>query len=266
MRNSKFVLSVCLIALFMMASISSASVLLSDDFDGGPASGSITGQLTDTGQTWGLPTWIASGVEYNTFTSADGTQGGGTSVSWGEYSVATFTASATGVLRLEADMVGSKTSGDWSGTSATQIQLADTANGTTLEMELNLSAGTLGAGILVSDSASIFDDGIGGAPYIGVGGIASIVVDIDLDAKTVSYSWDASGNTYNASWVFGIDGSSGPLSYTADFNPNQVVFGGASWANGINGVDNLVISDVPEPATMALLGLGGLLLRKRSKR
>jgi len=40
---------------------------------------------------------------------------------------------------------------------------------------------------------------------------------------------------------------------------NYIGFGGTGQVE----IDNLVVSQVPEPATMALLGLGGLLLRRR---
>ncbi len=37
---------------------------------------------------------------------------------------------------------------------------------------------------------------------------------------------------------------------------------GASWSHYM---DNIVLTSTPEPATMALLGLGGLMLRRRKK-
>lgn len=74
---------------------------------------------------------------------------------------------------------------------------------------------------------------------------------LEFDGQTIHFDDYLSG-----------DGS-GFLGVIADNAFSQVVFGAESTDAEAFGMDNLSFSPVPEPMTMALLGLGGLLLRRR---
>ena len=89
------------------------------------------------------------------------------------------------------------------------------------------------------------------------------VLDITLDLTTTGYSLDIQGDT--------ITLLSGALSntYAAAGITNELTtgyaFGFAQTENPslFTSIDQIVITGVPEPATLALLGLGGLLLRRK---
>jgi len=71
--------------------------------------------------------------------------------------------------------------------------------------------------------------------------------------------------TVIASQVFTTDGAAGTqqFSLTGFTNLDEVRLGG-SGSSELAGVDNLAFYIIPEPATILLLGLGGLFLRKRN--
>jgi len=77
-----------------------------------------------------------------------------------------------------------------------------------------------------------------------------------VDAGTILYSFTAqAGNTANVVWTFDSMAASSPLT------------GGPSQATKLNTVTTVVptfaVTVIPEPVTIALLGLGGLFLRRR---
>ena len=111
-------------------------------------------------------------------------------------------------------------------------------------------------------------DGAGNpAPGSWTGNIAVYSPPAIAAAYAVPY-----GYTFGASWVSGINSDGVPTNY-ADIG---VGFGYEFHCDGVgpvlielhdgnmgNIVDTLLIHQIPEPMTIALLGLGGLLLRRR---
>jgi hypothetical protein len=88
------------------------------------------------------------------------------------------------------------------------------------------------------------------ASTAGVVQISSDVVRFNTGYNTV--------NGYVARWT-GITAADGSFTVRSE----NVGAGGPGEANKSYGMEGFMLAEVPEPATMALVGLGGLLLRKR---
>jgi hypothetical protein len=214
-------------------------ILLADDFES--KSGALWGQNTDTGQTYYDPGWSVPSLEINTWNETSGFQGAGTSLSGGAASAVDFTKQTSGLLRLEAALSDIPSDGVWNGGNGAGILLSE-KGGSHAEINLSSDSGVEISGLVTSGPTEYLDDGAG-SPFVYVSGGANVVLDVDLDNKTIDFSWQ--GFTH-VSWAFGTSGAVTGLSYAGAFSPDQIILSGRGGRSGLNfgGVDQLNVSIV----------------------
>ncbi len=237
-----------IVALFS-AQFSSGAVF-SDTFDG--RAGALTGQVADTGQTWGAFTYFGSYPSFDVAPAygVGGTEGAGTadSNSFHGNGVA-FTAVSGGAIRFETDMVTQAPPPYAASTTPLkEFFLRDTVNNTAADIywqQSNTSIAFEGLGISDPGQAT------GQSPSSNAQ--MHVILDINLDTKTVAYSWS------------GVDSSNLPFSgsknlgtYAVNFAPNDLQIWGRGESAVIgSGYDNIALNIVPEPAGLSLVALLG---------
>jgi hypothetical protein len=117
----------------------------------------------------------------------------------------------------------------------------------------------------LNDNAGAVQHISGGVMY-SYSGIASNAIS---SVKDITFgTWDATSADQDMVWDFYVTLGGGAGTVTVDLGLNETTrykTSGGSWINtdDDNEVGDLVIDVVPEPMTIALLGLGGLFLRRR---
>jgi len=169
------------------------------------------------------------------------------------YGIGLFNSNGT-VTTADNTVGAFNTSQDWSDDSGIGVLAAA---GTGNQNELKYDDGTTGGGPL-----------FGGASFGSFGGGKGID-DADGDDSvelTISYvSSTELSAIYKRNGETVIDTATQAGLSPTDFTFNELVFGG--WPNSTTATfdDVLVTTTVPEPASMALMGLGGLLMLSRRR-
>ena len=138
--------------------------------------------------------------------------------------------------------------------------------GPDMDERADLSPGVVLAGTTVNSYIVHFDE-VSGGPYTFEGSVTFdnpilglIILTDYLDASDSELG--ASGTTYDGTSVRGLDiltHNQDPLQLSLDIDESTIWF--RLTVN--NAMDELRIVEVPEPATICLLGFGGLLLRRK---
>ena len=91
-------------------------------------------------------------------------------------------------------------------------------------------------------------------------GLTTTRVGIELRTGQADFSW----HDLDTPSISG--GSSYTYDPAFDFRPDSVQIRLEHWAaQGFNGLDNLFVEIIPEPASLALLSLGGLAMLRRRR-
>ncbi len=250
-RTTKLTATLVTVLTVFVATSAQAGPVLIEDFNTDEGNdGSLLGDTTNTGQTWealyfSVPNDIAVGSAFG----QGGTKGGGTSAAGTAGNQVSF-AAQSGIVQLSYDMMTSS-----SATNGTpQPIFRDSTNAN-------------------ASSFQIWDGGTGpklrheglGPPHnylsndIPLGNSVHLDVTYDLTNKTVLGKYQEVGNALN-SGTFNF-------SYSDSYSPDTFAFFINSGSNPLaRGIDNLTIGPVvPEPATVTLLGIGGLAMLRRRR-
>ncbi len=227
------------LAAVLSAELSSAAYF-SDSFDG--RVGALTGQIADSGQTWGNFTYFGSYPSFDVGTDygASGTEGAGTAI---EYTFAgnsvSFTQVSSGAVRFETDFT---TRGPYPYYSSTtplkEFFLIDTVHGTAADIYWQQSNESI-----AFEGLGISDPGQATGQALDANATMHVILNIDLTNKTVQYSWsglnyDQAGNTFSGSKNLGT--------YSVDFAPNQLQIWGRGQSSVIaSGYDNILFAKAP---------------------
>ena len=255
-----------IVGLLMVVGSANAAVLLEDDFESGYSDGSLIGQMAPNGETWkphaGWQPGPINRGDYGKDSSkgASGSLIGTTTSSIIPFGRRVTSADPDNIVVVSADMTAGEGhnidieivmgdgSAEWNWLKLLALNDAENAFGS-----MGRHAGPDG-----------YVDG-SGAGNLGDPGSdwyhAEATIDLAAgEADFVVYAYGDPGTlyTYTGSWA-GV----------YDFQPDGLHVMSNIWANGnpdvLPGVDNLYVETIPEPATLCLLGLGGLTLLRRRR-
>ncbi len=259
-ETMKNLLVVCAVSL-LVAATAQATVVLSDNFDDS-TNGALTGQNADTGQTWGAWGSYAS----TDVGAAYGRTGKGIGMSndWSDrlnkISLGTTLTGgvAEDVVVLSFDAERGST-GEWGAATSTRqnVRLTDTVSGNFIKVSWGDADATSGW----LHKIEIMGLGLDTQLDAYRSGWLNFELSVNLTTGQTDLTWDNLDNSDGATYDLGTFDTS---AYA--FAPNEVGVHQRRVAVPTIGMDNLMVSTVPEPATMSLLGIGGLLALVRRRR
>jgi hypothetical protein len=233
-----------IVAIVAVAAVTAnAAVIYSESFDG-------SGDLNGTTTTVGGGTWAASGDWNENGTVGDASTDKGNN----DHAFLAFTPEAGNVYTLSATLT-QPTSGSW-----LAIGFTETANTT------GTDADPQDFWKNITDTETpwlLYRAGVGNVDtFTGtIPGHTLVDAGDHPGSANVSIVLNTEAAAWTAEWF--VDGDSVRSEETLASNPtiNYVGFGREKGAIGT--IDDFSLTVVPEPATLALLGLGGFVLRRR---
>jgi hypothetical protein len=241
--------------LILAATSANAAVIVAENF-GGDGTGILSATSADTfaaGITTagGSSTWVAGGDFLDNGVVTDNTTKSAAHLNLGSY-INDTKGTAAGMFELT--MTISETTGSWLSLGFSTSNTPSTNNDFT-----QIS----GIGTIVYRANGQLDMWAG--PATGGGGFNGTTS--NSGARTLTVTLDLTGHDNatdfgTVSWSDSLLGSLGSVSYTSDVNFGSILI--SESASG-GTVSELSLSQIPEPTTTALLGLGGLalILRRR---
>lgn len=234
---------------------SAQAAVFSDNFNDG-ADLALAGQVADTGQTWtNLTLWAngGGGLGVNPVYGTNGTPVAGSGTADAGNSVELGTTVTSGVVTLDLDF---ENPGAY---NTPQFWLGNASGSANASLTWRADTGQLGwEGLSYTSFMSDTDE----ADNTNTSLVRSlhITLTVDIDAKTFAFSWFDNADPGDAT----TSGSFGPQAYTPTFEPSRFhLYRNGGNANFYSGFDNVVI-EVPEPASLGLIALLGL-VRRRSR-
>ena len=252
------VLVAAVASVTLTAADATASAIFSENFDS-KTSGALGGQAADTGQTWqAFDLWggCCNTLQVTTVGQA-GTNGGG-SLS-GTHTMgnqADFTRVTTGKFTIEMDIKFGPSATN-SLINGPQWWVRDTVNGRNLSIALdNVNSPFPQTQMGMGDAVHSVSPALvsGEDTDLHFEGIA------DLLNKTFKWKYSSIQNpNKTTSWV--------SETYTNEWYPDRMYIYTGAPGNRDQGYDNIRLADsfLPEPATVTLLGIGGLAMLRRRR-
>jgi hypothetical protein len=238
---------VAVVLVACTASFASAVTVLLEDFD--DVIDSLEGETANTGQVW-ADSWSTNDLQGGTNYGQGGTKGAGSypAGSPGPWAVNEifYSAITTGPIVASIDTKREYPGSNRMGPTLLRDTVAAAGiamswwDSNTLNVEGGLVPNTTISSPVFSSTDVHFD------------------LTVDLIAKTASLSWHEVGNTGN-------NGSQNLGSYGGAFAPNTaslLVYGN----NSVQGFDNFQIEAIPEPTSIAMVCVSGLLVCIRRRR
>ena len=237
---------------FAAGTAQAETIIYQDDFDnnieGTPTTGDLNGTTPDT--TTGGNTWLADTNALRNWEADGSIDNGANSANNNGYAFLPFSPEAGKIYTLSIDM--NMTSGEWFALGFMST------NNTTSGGFYNESTGDGSPWMLLRAS------GAAGSSFAGP--ITGSQQDLpSRDGNTASIVLDTTGTD----WVATFKNGSASISHTytgTDISDDINYVGFGRHTTTIGSVDNFSLTVVPEPGSLALMGLGGLCLLKRRRR
>ncbi len=257
------VLVAAVASVTLTAADATASAIFAENFNSKTV-GTLEGQSADTGQTWGVfNLWNAGvpGMHVTTVVGQHGTKGGGSvngeTARGSQADFTRVTSTPTGRVTIEMDIkIGDSASQPL--VNGPQFWVLDTVSGYRISGALDNSnhpGMQANGGWLDGTTTSFSSDLVSGVDtdlhFVGIA---------DLINKKFKWKYNSIQNPSKVTpWVSDT--------YTNDFYPNRISIFTNLPSNRDQGYDNIRIADslLPEPATVTLLGIGGLAMLRRRR-
>ena len=256
-------LAVVAMASFVLATASAnAAIIVVENFGGG-SGGTLGGKTADTFDSaittaGGSATWVAAGNFSDIGVVSVGSAQGAAYLNLGSY---VDDAKGTAAGQFDLTMTISQTAGEW-------ISLGFSTLNTPATNQNFTSGSTSGIATIIrrevgDDDLDMFGGPLTGNSVAGPEETGARTLTVSLDFTPVG-GYNGAGNYGTVTWSDSILGDLGSYTYTSDESFGSILISEASSSGGT--VSALSLSQVPEPATMSLLALGGLAILRRRRR